>query len=110
MRKLIFLLPLLLLSCEPERSGEIVRLDIYCNSCHVKVINKAKPENEWFSETIFDGQVTNYKSLSIQRFRSDFLRCTQVTEFSYANNDTLIFVVIENGDTLNENPEDGTCF
>lgn len=110
MKKIIYLLPVILLACAPGKSGETVRLDVYCDSCYIKIINRAKSGSQWFVETAFDGNINGYKSINISRFDSD-LRCTQISNITNYSTDSMYFFVIENNDTIEGvDPQSGYCF
>lgn len=114
MKKLIYLLPFLLMACAPGKKSEPVYFDIYCNDCYVKI------ENMWFEgsganspkvkEYPFDGVVSDYKRVEFHRFDSPN-NCVRPIEFVNYSTDTCWIYIIENNDTtaILENGGLGYC-
>lgn len=97
MRKLIlFIGVVLMVSCAPGKSGQIVNVDIYCDSCYVKVSNS---DGNDFIETTFNGDVIDYKRVVVDRYTSN-QSCVRVVEFTNYDTTSTIIYYIENADTI----------
>lgn len=96
---LISVIALVLFSCAPGKSSKQYRVDVYCNSCHVKIGNEWSHEDSYVIETPFDGIVTGYKSILFNKFDSPN-SCVRVREYTNYTNDTITAYFIEDGDTL----------
>lgn len=102
MKKLIYLLPFVLLSCAPGKKADPIYFDIYCDSCYLKI------QNMWFEspgsestkviEYPFDGVVQGYKRVEFHRFDSPNNCVRPIGYINYSVDNTWIYI-IENGDT-----------
>jgi hypothetical protein len=108
MKKLMLIIGVaLMLGCAPGKSGNIVNVDIYCDSCKVKVSNSDGNE---FIETTFNGDVSDYKRVVVDRYTSN-QSCVRVIEFTNYDTTSTFIYYIENGDTIDvdANGIDGYC-
>lgn len=85
-----------MVSCAPGRSGDIVNVDVYCDSCHVKVTNSDKNN---FIETVYNGDVSGYKRIVVERFISEY-SCVRAVEFTNYDTTSTVIYYIESADTL----------
>ena len=116
MRKILLIIGIaLMVSCAPGKKDTPTIVDIYCNSCYLKV------QNMWFEapganstkvyEYPFDGIVTNYQRVEVYRFDSPN-SCVRPTEYANYSTDTTWIYIIENTDTIAalENGGNGYCY
>jgi hypothetical protein len=99
MKKLIlFIGATLMASCAPGRSGEVVRVDIYCDSCEAIVRNTWYKSDESNTETEFSGVVDDYYTINIERYISDYPCIRADISQNFTLNPSIIYL-IENSDT-----------
>lgn len=100
MRKLILFCGVALtISCTPKKSGQFVRLDMYCDSCKVSVKSWWYRGNDSGSEVAYSGIIDNYQSINVERFDSD-VPCVRLSEYINYGSDTIDIFFIENTDTI----------
>lgn len=103
MRNLILVIGIaLMVSCAPGKSETITYVDIYCDSCKIRITN------EWYEketktkaiETPFEGIVVGYKRVEFYRFDSPN-SCVRPGVFEYYTGsfETTWTYIIENSDT-----------
>lgn len=115
MKKLIYLLPFVLLACAPGKKETPIYYDIYCDSCSVKISNEwsegQNPNKTVVKEVVFDGVVDNYKRIEFYRFDSPN-SCTRPVSFQNFSTDTCWIYIIENSDTIGviDNGGNGYCY
>lgn len=109
MKRIIYLLPLLLMACAPGKSGEVVRVDIYCDSCEALVRNSWYKGDDSKTETVFNGLVDDYYTLNVERYISDY-PCVRTDISQNYTSDTTYIYLIQNGDTIYELQGGGAGF
>lgn len=87
-----------MVSCAPGKSGEVVKVDVYCDSCEVLIRNSWYKGDESKTETVFNGTVNDYFTINVERYISDF-PCIRADVSDYFIPDTCYIYLIENGDT-----------
>jgi hypothetical protein len=92
------LIAIFIASCTPKKSDNPTRVDIYCDSCYVKVNNEYIKDDTRVVETPFKGIVNGFKSVEFYRFETN--SCVKVMDFINYSNDTPTFYYIEVNDTL----------
>lgn len=90
MKKIYLFLSAIVLvaSCSPGKTGEIVKFKIYCDSCYVQVNNEwiNQRTNEKGGEIAFDKVVIDSASVDIERY--DLFSCIRLSGFQNYTNDT----------------------
>lgn len=101
------LIAILIASCTPKKSDTPMRVDIYCDSCYVKVNNEYIKDDTRVVETPFKGIVNGFHSVQFNRFESN--SCVRVMEFTnYTPNEAIIYY-IENDTIYIEHEALGFC-
>lgn len=99
MKKLIYLLPLAFMACAPGKSGEVVRVDVYCDSCNAIIQNSWYKGDDSKTETVYNGIVDDYYTVNVERYISD-IPCIRTDITENFSTDTGFVLLIQGNDTI----------
>lgn len=95
----IFLLIILAYGCTPGKTNQVVSVHAYCDSCDIKIVNRAVTGNNNYEEVLYDGIFTSSLIIESYRFDAD-ATCIQVKRYNQYTSNTAYYYIIENNDTI----------
>lgn len=87
-----------LISCTPQKSGDIVTVEVYCDSCNTLIQNSWYNGDNSGTETVYNGVVNGFIQFQVERYMSD-IPCIRTDVTDNYSTDTPYVLVIENNDT-----------